>query len=122
MGIATDIVVGGRPMDSEAESQAGDGLVLDVRDLHVSYAGAVQALRGVSLQMTDGAVVAVLGNNGAARARCCARSPERCTRSAERSPAARSTSPAAASSAWIRPRWHGAGSFRCPRAVASSAI
>jgi ABC-type branched-subunit amino acid transport system ATPase component len=42
-------------------------LVLDVRDLQVSYAGAVQALRGVSLAVPEGAVVAVLGNNGAGK-------------------------------------------------------
>ena len=39
--------------------------VLDVHDLRVSYAGAVKALRGVSLIVPEGAVVAVLGNNGA---------------------------------------------------------
>ena len=42
-------------------------MVLDVRDLHVSYAGAVRALAGVSLEVPDGAVVAVLGNNGAGK-------------------------------------------------------
>jgi branched-chain amino acid transport system ATP-binding protein len=41
--------------------------VLDVRDLHVSYAGAVTALRGVSLAVPDGAVTAVLGSNGAGK-------------------------------------------------------
>ena len=40
---------------------------LQVRDLSVSYAGAVQALRGVSLSVPDGAVLAVLGNNGAGK-------------------------------------------------------
>ena len=43
------------------------GVVLDVRDLHVTYAGAVRALAGVSLEVPEGAVVAVLGNNGAGK-------------------------------------------------------
>ena len=40
---------------------------LQVRDLSVTYVGAVQALRGVSLSVPDGAVLAVLGNNGAGK-------------------------------------------------------
>jgi branched-chain amino acid transport system ATP-binding protein len=43
------------------------GALLDVRELSVSYAGAVQALRGVSLAVPEGAVVAVLGSNGAGK-------------------------------------------------------
>jgi ABC-type branched-subunit amino acid transport system ATPase component len=41
--------------------------VLRAQDLRVSYAGAVQALRGVSLSVPEGAVLAVLGNNGAGK-------------------------------------------------------
>jgi branched-chain amino acid transport system ATP-binding protein len=41
--------------------------VLDVSDLRVSYAGAVKALRGVSLSVPEGSVTAVLGNNGAGK-------------------------------------------------------
>jgi branched-chain amino acid transport system ATP-binding protein len=44
-----------------------DAPLLRVRDLDVSYAGAVRALRGVSLAVPDGAVVAVLGGNGAGK-------------------------------------------------------
>ncbi len=41
--------------------------LLDVRDLHVGYAGAVRALHGVSMSIPAGAVVAVLGGNGAGK-------------------------------------------------------
>ena len=40
---------------------------LEVRDLTVSYAGAVSALRGVSMFVPEGSVVAVLGSNGAGK-------------------------------------------------------
>ena len=41
--------------------------LLDVRDLSVSYAGAVRALHGVSMSVAEGSVVAVLGSNGAGK-------------------------------------------------------
>jgi branched-chain amino acid transport system ATP-binding protein len=40
--------------------------LLEVEDLHVSY-GEVQALRGVSLAVAAGEILAVLGNNGAGK-------------------------------------------------------
>ena len=42
------------------------GPVLAVKDLHVSY-GAIQALRGVSLEVPEGKVVALIGANGAGK-------------------------------------------------------
>lgn len=41
--------------------------MLSIDALHVTYGGAVQALRGVSLEIPDGKVVAVLGSNGAGK-------------------------------------------------------
>jgi branched-chain amino acid transport system ATP-binding protein len=40
--------------------------VLSIESLHVSY-GGVQAVRGVSMEIPDGKVVAVLGSNGAGK-------------------------------------------------------
>ncbi|MDT0265067.1 ABC transporter ATP-binding protein [Streptomyces sp. DSM 44915] len=51
---------------------AGDGTpdgptpLLELRDLHVSY-GAIGALKGVSLSVAEGQVVALLGANGAGK-------------------------------------------------------
>jgi branched-chain amino acid transport system ATP-binding protein len=41
--------------------------MLSVRGLRVSYGGAVRAVRGVSLEVPDRGVVAVLGSNGAGK-------------------------------------------------------
>ena len=41
--------------------------LLTVDDLAVTYGGAVQALRGVSVHVDAGSVVAVLGSNGAGK-------------------------------------------------------
>jgi ABC-type branched-subunit amino acid transport system ATPase component len=50
------------------QPREGDGrLLLEVRDLAVSYAGALRALRGVSMEVPEGAVLAVLGANGAGK-------------------------------------------------------
>jgi branched-chain amino acid transport system ATP-binding protein len=52
------------------EARAGEvrpPALLDVQDLDVTYGGAVRALRGVSLRVEEGSVVAVLGSNGAGK-------------------------------------------------------
>jgi ABC-type branched-subunit amino acid transport system ATPase component len=56
------------PASSARGAVGGAGLpLLQVRDLDVTYAGSVRALRGVSLEVPQGCVVAVLGGNGAGK-------------------------------------------------------
>src|SRR3954465_975974 len=52
---------------AEPAVKPGVAPLLAVDDLAVRYGRAVQALRGVSLHVDDGAIVAVLGNNGAGK-------------------------------------------------------
>jgi ABC-type branched-subunit amino acid transport system ATPase component len=47
-------------------AEEANAFILEVEDLHVSY-GGVRALRGVSLGVPQGQIVAVLGNNGAGK-------------------------------------------------------
>ncbi|KAB8168913.1 ATP-binding cassette domain-containing protein [Streptomyces sp. 3MP-14] len=59
-------------MDKDALPQSGDAAadgatpLLELRDLHVYY-GAIEALKGVSLTVAQGQVVALLGANGAGK-------------------------------------------------------
>ena len=46
---------------------AAEPALLDVRDLHVAYGAGVLALRGVSLHVRAGEVVALIGANGAGK-------------------------------------------------------
>jgi ABC-type branched-subunit amino acid transport system ATPase component len=57
----------GAPGAAFGRAASGGEALLVVRDLDVSYAKAVSALRGVSLSVPEGSIVTVLGNNGAGK-------------------------------------------------------
>jgi len=41
-------------------------MLLEINNLHVSY-GAIQALRGVSVSISEGEIVTLIGSNGAGK-------------------------------------------------------
>ena len=49
--------------------------MLKVEDLVVNY-GAIQALRGISLEVNEGEIVSLIGANGAGKQQCCMQSPD----------------------------------------------
>jgi ABC-type branched-subunit amino acid transport system ATPase component len=56
-----------RVASAQPATAGGTETLLRVRDLQVSYAGALRALHGVSVDVPRGGVVAVLGANGAGK-------------------------------------------------------
>ena len=47
-------------------SKGGDGVILELEDVHTYY-GAIQALRGITLDVRAGEIVTLLGANGAGK-------------------------------------------------------
>jgi branched-chain amino acid transport system ATP-binding protein len=56
-------------MTAMPKAPAADAAMLEVRDLSVRY-GAIEALRGVSLSVREGELVALIGSNGAGKSTC----------------------------------------------------
>jgi branched-chain amino acid transport system ATP-binding protein len=50
-------------------SRKTETIMLKIESVKVSY-GAIEAVKGVSLEVRAGEVVTIIGANGAARARC----------------------------------------------------
>lgn len=48
--------------------------LLEIKDLEVSY-GIIKAIKGISFDVNEGEVIALIGANGAGKTRSCIRSP-----------------------------------------------
>ena len=95
--------------------------LLSVENLDVSYDGAVQALRNVSLEVGEGRSSRSSGPTGPARRRCCGPSPAHSASTGARSPAAPSDTRASTSPGWTPPPSSAGAWCRSPRGGGSSA-
>jgi branched-chain amino acid transport system ATP-binding protein len=53
-------------VSAQPQAQAERGTVLELRDVHTYY-GAIQALKGISIDVRDGEIVTLIGANGAGK-------------------------------------------------------
>ena len=67
MGRDVDGIPSPLNMDGIMKTQTSNGTLLDVNNIEVVYNDIVQVLRGVSLNVSEGSIVSLLGTNGAGK-------------------------------------------------------
>jgi ABC-type glutathione transport system ATPase component len=99
------LVLQGSDWQSEGKPMEHKNIVLNVNGIEVIYNHVILVLKGVSLQVPEGGIVAILGGNGAGKTTTLRAISNLLRASAARSPRAASSCVASASRTSRPPTW-----------------